>query len=113
MKKVLIVVLVLIEVLSIHLLYKSYNNKKVLEEEEQVSIKDTQFAIMLQDSSGNYNKSGDTNFPSTGYKLNTSKSECLDIEGKKIANAVSGSNGSITLKNKYTSYCTLYFDKTT
>ena len=108
-KKILVIFLVIVELCLVYLMYKSSNNKKILDNTEIIEKKE-KIAIMVQDEEGKYNKFSGSTFPSEGYVLNVDESECLDIEGNKIENVISRSNGSVTLTNKYTSYCTLYFD---
>ena len=115
MKKIIIGVLVIIEIFSLCMMYQSNENKKL----NEVNIKDNKinkntFAIYWDEKgTGTYTEYTEELLPSEGYHLNYYKSECLDVEGNKIANTINYNNGNITLNSKYTSYCTLYYDMET
>ncbi len=115
MKKIIIGVLVIIEIFSLYMMYQSNETKKL----NEVNIKDNKinkntFAIYWDEKgTGTYTEYTEELLPSEGYHLNYYKSECLDVEGNKIANTINYNNGNITLNSKYTSYCTLYYDMET
>ncbi len=83
----------------------------------KVELKDDstkkQYALMLEQTKGegDYTPSSE-GFPTIGYKLNTEKSNCVDMYGKIIPNALEYDydNYSITLKTSKTAYCYLYYD---
>ena len=111
MKKVLITILVLIEIFSLHLLYKSYNNKNVLEDnKEEIVENNNTVAIKVENDSGGYVYA--TSFPGDDYYVNESMTECVDQAGNKVDGvSFSVSGTSVTVNSKYTAYCTLYFGK--
>ncbi len=114
-KNIIIMSLILVEVASMFLLYKSLSDKKT--QIDEVAIKENNivnknmFAIMLQQSDGNYTKSSSDTFPISGYVLNETLSGCTDKNGNKINNALIKNGNEITLRTKQTSYCYYYFDK--
>lgn len=110
-KKILIIVLVLFEVFSLHLMYKSYNNKNILEDKNTNLLQNNnKIAIKVQNDSGSYEDR--TTFPGAGYTLNKSMTECVDQNGSPISVSSLITDGStVTINSKYTAYCTLYFKK--
>jgi hypothetical protein len=51
-----------------------------------------------------------TTWPGSGYEFNSDKSTCTDEEGNTISNALTYSNGTITLNATTSAYCYIYFD---
>ena len=114
MKKIAIIsIIILLLTTSIVFIRK---NKSVNATLDTVSLKDVKennmLAIMVNDGSGEYTKS--ESFPNEeGYKLNETKSGCMDNNGEKIENSLSFDDKThkVTLTSNKTSYCYLYFDK--
>ena len=100
-----------IEVITLFLGIKSFGNKNnTLDDIKLLDNKSNNlFAIMVKDSSGNYNES--STFPNAAYKLNETMSSCIDNNGNKIDNVLSYSDGFVTANTNKTVYCYLYFDK--
>jgi len=73
-------------------------------------VKNKQFAVMLQNESGGYAESESSSWPTTGYELNTTLTNCTDETGTKIENVLRYENGNIAVKSNKKLYCYLYFD---
>ena len=100
-----------IEITTLFLGIKSFGNKNnTLDDIKLLDNKsDNLFAIMVKDSSGNYNES--STFPTGAYVLNETMSTCVDNNGNKIENVLSYSDGVVSARTNKTVYCYLYFDK--
>ena len=100
-----------IEIITLFLGIKSFGNKNnTLDDIKLLDSKsDNLFAIMVKDSSGNYNEA--SAFPNAAYILNETMSSCIDNNGNKIDNVLSYSDGVVSAKTNKTVYCYLYFDK--
>ncbi len=117
-KKVLIVTLSLVAILSIFLTYKAYMNKPVMLDDIKYSentINKKKFGIFVEKSSysseqDKYEIYSGTTWPSSGYEFNSTLSTCVDENGETISNALSINNSTITLTSTKTAYCYLYFD---
>lgn len=119
MKKGLIVVLSIIEVFSIFLAVKSFNNKEIILDDVKlktiVKEKET-FAIMVQksDKSGyeeyKVNNAVSDTFPTTGYIFNNDKSGCIDEDGSLIENSIRYKNNTVEIIAGKTLSCFVYFD---
>jgi len=113
---VLIFLLVLIEIATIFLMYKSSNNRNTLLDnvslKEQVSNMNG-LAIMLEttqtDGTTKYVESTSNAFP-TDMKYNEELSGCIDNLGNKIPNSLTFVNGTAKVETSDTTYCYLYFD---
>ena len=110
-KVILISVLIVIEICAIFLMYKSFNNKKiVLDNVKLQKIKnDGNLAILLEQSDGTYKETSGNSWPDDMI-FNVEKSGCVDNNGKKIENALTYENGIATVETGVTSNCYLYFD---
>ena len=100
-----------IEVITLFLGIKSFGNKNnTLDDIKLLDNKSNNlFAIMVKDSSGNYNESNA--FPEGMYVLNETMSSCVDNNGNKIDNVLSYESGHVYTRTNKTVYCYLYFDK--
>ena len=100
-----------IEVITLFLGIKSFGNKNnTLDDIKLLDNKSNNlFAIMVKDSSGNYNEAN--NFPTGAYILNETMSSCIDNNGNKIDNILSYADGFVSATTNKTVYCYLYFDK--
>ena len=118
-KKVLIVTLSLVAILSIFLTYKAYMNKPVMLDDIKYSentINKKKFGIFVEkdsysSESDKYEIYSGTTWPSSGYEFNSTLSTCVDENGETISNALSINNSTITLTSTKTAYCYVYFDK--
>ncbi len=123
-KKILIsiiVILLLVEAVSLYLLYKPNNKNKVLEDIKTIDVfkeKDKSLAIMVQNEGENdfgWHEAEDrTKWPDK-TKYTYVGTECTDSEGVKIptTSVLTFDETTYTahIKTKQTIYCTLYFAK--
>ena len=113
-KRTLVLALVLVELLLIIGAYISYNNKNL---DKYIFGKSTSssnlFAVMIEDSNGNYQQSTDNNFPGYEYFYNQTKSGCMSSSGKQIEDSLlyDQDKKKATVKVSETIMCYLYFDK--
>jgi len=112
---VTIITLVLIELCSLFLMYKSANTKNI--KLENVSLKENinnnnMFAILLEQEDGTYIQSNSNTWPSD-YSYNASKSGCMDSTGAMIEGALTfdSTTNIATVETGETTNCYLYFDK--
>ena len=100
-----------IEIVTLFLGVKSFGNKSnYIDDIKLLDNKSNNlFAIMVKDSSGNYNEA--STFPEGAYVLNETMSSCIDNNGNKIDNVLSYSDGVVSASTNKTVYCYLYFDK--
>ena len=70
-------------------------------------------AVMLQNDTGEYTESESNAFPTTGYRFNSTKSGCTDVNGNIIENALTYNNetNKVNLKINREVKCYTYFDK--
>ncbi len=106
-------------IMSIYMTYRTYENKpkELPEEKEEIETKRKQFAMYIKEGDKYieyHGTDGKENLFPTGYKLNTDKSRCEDINGNKIEDiSFNTDTNSITVTSNKTAYCYLYFDKVT
>ena len=113
-KKLVILILVIFEFVLLTLAYISYNNKDF---DKYIfgskSIKNNNlFAVMLEDSSGNYKQADLEEFPGYEYFYNNTKSGCMSSRGSIIPDSLlyDQDNRKATVKVSSSSKCYLYFD---
>ena len=102
-----------IEIITLFLGIKSFNNKPS-EELDDIKLlhdihKNSLYAVMLDDGSGNYTEGND--FPSSNYILNKEKSKCMDSSGNTLNDELNFVNGNVEVTLDKTAFCYLYFDK--
>ena len=68
-------------------------------------VKNKQFAVMLQNESGGYAESESSSWPTSGYELNTTLTNCTDETGTKLENVLRYENGNIAVKSNKKLYC--------
>ena len=111
LRDVFVTLLLGIEVMVLFLGTKNFGNRN--NTIDDIKLLDTKsnnlFAIMVKDSSGNYNET--STFPNAAYILNETMSSCVDNNGNKIDNVLSYSDGVVSASTNKTVYCYLYFDK--
>ena len=111
---VLVVTLMVIEVCSLFLVYKSFFNKETKLDEVKLQEKETEemLAIMVEQEDGTYVESSDSTWPTSGYVYNTEKSGCIDMNGNKIESSITydSSTNIVSVNTEKTSYCYVYFD---
>ena len=107
-----VVVLVIIEIISIFLVYKSGSNRKTILDNVKLNEIDkySGIALMLQQSDGTYKESESSNWPTNGYMFNKELSGCIDGNGNTLENALTYKNGTLTIKTRTNASCYLYFD---
>ena len=113
-KRTLIIALTLIELLLIIGAYISYNNKNLDKYIFGASTSSSDlFAVMIEDSNGNYQESTNSSFPGYEYFYNQTKSGCMSSNGKPIEDSLlyDQDKKKATVKVSETSMCYLYFDK--
>ncbi len=100
-----------IEVITLFLGIKSFGNKNnTLDDIKLLDSKSNNlFAIMVKDSSGNYNEA--SAFPEGKYIINETLSSCIDNKGNKIDTTFTYENGLVTVDADKTISCYLYFDE--
>lgn len=113
-KKIVITSLVILEIISLFLVYKSFpKNKTILDEVklQESATKNDGFAIMLEQSDGTYIESKSNKWP-TDMMFNARLSGCMDANGNKIDNALSYNDitNSVKLRVSGAAYCYVYFD---
>ncbi len=71
------------------------------------------FAILIEDSTGNYQQSTDNTFPGYEYFYNQTKSGCMNANGKQLSDSLlyDQDNKKATVKVSSSSRCYLYFDR--
>jgi len=110
-KVIVITLLILLEVASTYLMYRSFNNRNIVL--DNVKLKGTNksngLAIMLEQEDGTYKESASNAWPEE-MMYNEEKSGCIDSNGKKIENSLTYEGGIATVNTNTTSYCYLYFD---
>ena len=107
--EIIISITVLIGIILICMEYESPVYSTINKTKE---LKRKDFA-MYKGTPGNYQLVDDDLFPSVGYRLNTDKTYCKDINENKIKNIVNMVNGKAQVTSDKTVYCYLYFDVST
>ncbi len=122
-KKALIVIGALLFCLSqigVNFLIYKYKNKnteiprvQLRDIEENKKDKKSSFAIMLEQEDGSYTKTSSNSFDQPGYIYNSTKSGCVDDNGKVIENILNYNKNTkmMGVKTSKTAYCHIYFDK--
>lgn len=112
-KKYIFIFLLLIELTSLFLMYKSNQNKKIIL--DNVSLKENlekkdMFAIMIEQDDGTYAESNESEWP-TDRVFNVDESGCIDTNGNKLSNVLSYDSTTqvATVDTDNTTFCYLYF----
>ena len=109
-KNLIITILLIAEVFSLILTYKSFNNKKV-ELSNNLESENRNFSMYMQDDDGEYYLSDKHYFPDgDNYVFNSALSSCIDARGDVVTTDYSFLNGKVTVTSNKTVYCTFYFD---
>ena len=106
-RKIIILMLVTIELLTMFLMYKSSHNKKVVLDKVELRelIDRNSFAVYLDGEEYN----GET-FPERSI-LDMTKTQCMNEYGEIIDSPeITYINNTLTISNTETTYCTLYFE---
>ena len=107
-RKIIILMLVTIELLTMFLMYKSSHNKKI--ELDKVELRElidrNSFAVYLD----GVEYTGET-FPERSI-LDMTKTQCMNEYGEIIDSPeITYINNTLTISNTETTYCTLYFER--
>ncbi len=111
-----ILIILSIGIVLIISMFFAFNKSYEYHELPKVKVKDTlknkQFALMLEQDNGEYQES-EGELPTEGYVFNANKSGCTDINGKIIDGALNYDYATYTVlvDTSKTSYCYLYYDK--
>jgi len=109
---IVITLLILLEVASTYLMYRSFNNKKVVLDNVKLkgaTTKKSGLAIMIEQEDGTYKESTSSTWPED-MMYNDEKSGCIDDKGNAIDGALTYEGGVANIRTKSSSYCFLYFD---
>jgi len=112
--KVIVVLLIIIEIISLFLTYKSFTNSQSNLKETDGFKKSEIFAIMIEQTDGIYREDDSlTKWPSTGYIYNGNLSGCVDLNGNVLSGILSYDSDSniAEVTTNQTVMCYLYFDK--
>ena len=110
--RVILPILIIVELSFLFLTWMSYSNKDIDKIKEINKIDKKMFAMYVMDDNGDYQEVTDSEYwPSGNYKLNTTKSSCVDTKGKSVSSDVLNYNsGKLTVSSNQTLFCYLYFD---
>ena len=112
--KLVIALLIVMEIFFVFLSIKSFNNKNLDKYIVGVNNKTNKMlAIMLEDENGDYKPYNSETFPEFPYIFNSELSQCMDIKGNTIENAISydeDTNLANVIVTK-TSQCYFYFNR--
>ena len=118
MKKIIVSILVIIELCSLFLLYKSSTNRKVeddilddviLKEEEKTQFK---FFIEQTRELKDYIEVAADSFDVELYSYNSDKSQCENKDGSIIEDALNYEEDNlVVLQNQDAYLCKIYYDK--
>ncbi len=107
-KRIIITVLIVVEVISIFLTWKSYNAGKILENKVENNVTNEHFAFYVKEN-GEYKEKTDNTFPA-GYHIDKNMTVCVDENKEKLDNipVTVDEEGNITVTSNRTVYCTFY-----
>jgi len=108
----IIIILLVIEIISLFLMYKSGNNREqlVFNIKSTEEIKYNNLAIMLEKTDGTgYVESTMNKWP-TNMEFNETLSGCVDENENKIEGALKYKDGVVEINTTKSCYCYLYFD---
>ena len=111
-KVIIITLLIVLEVASTYLMYRSFNNKNVVLDNVKLkgaTTKKSGLAIMIEQEDGTYKESTSSTWPED-MMYNDEKSGCIDDKGNAIDGALTYEGGVANIRTKSSSYCFLYFD---
>ena len=112
-KNYIVITLLILEVVTLTLTYKTYQNKPKKEKEKINVVDKKTFSMYVEDDNGEYAKYTESElFPSSSkYTYNEEESYCIDIKEDIVDNVLSYNNGKVTVTSSKTVYCYLYFDQ--
>ena len=98
-KKRIVGLLLVVEVISIFMMYKSVSNKKTILDNISINkINKDMFAMYVKEN-GSYVESKDSTFPE-GYMLNINNSKCVDNNGDEVKNVLVAKKDCILIKQE-------------
>jgi len=108
-KKIVILLLVVIEVGAIFLAYKAFDNKDKVKTVNLTESNNSMFAIMVEQEDGTFEKND--SWPGEDYTYLENMSGCVDSSGKMIEDSLvyDPKTNTVTLETEYTTQCYLYF----
>ncbi|MBQ7031057.1 MAG: hypothetical protein IJN13_01625 [Bacilli bacterium] len=108
--RITISLLIIIELCSLFLVYKSFSNRKINEIKDINTVNSNKFAMYIEQDDGSYSEYTEGNlFTIDGYIFNLEKSNCVDNKGNIVNDALTNNGNKITISSNKTSYCYLYF----
>ena len=108
--RITISLLIIIELCSLFLVYKSFSNRKINEIKDINIVNSNKFAMYIEQDDGSYSEYTEGNmFAIDGYIFNSEKSNCVDNKGDIVNDALTNNDNKITISSNKTSYCYLYF----
>jgi len=108
LKKIIIIVIFLIGIISIYYFVNTNNKKEIREYKEVNKVDSKRFKIYLEQPDGKYVESKN-GWPKEGYIFNESKTTCVDYEGNSISNILEYKNNTLYLKTNKSVFCNVYF----
>ena len=116
-----VIVKIIVSVLLISIVYITFRivSKPENVELDEVKLKDEikidkskTLAVMLQNDEGEYTESESSVFSTTGYRFNSTRSGCVDVNGNIIENALTYNNETkkVNLRINRKVKCYTYFD---
>ncbi len=107
--------LLILEIVSLTLMYKSSHNKEIVLDEVKLKefLKNNMISIMTDETgNGTYTEyTSSSTFPSN-YIYNASKSHCINEKGSIVKDVLTYDGTKAVLTSNEGMHCTLYFDKT-
>lgn len=113
----IVLMLFLIEFSTLFFMYYSFDNKNQLNninyDNKKIKNSDKMFAVMVEQTKGeeDYKEENWSILTKSGYTYNSSKSGCVDGDGKTIPGALTYTNGKASVITDSSSFCFLYFNK--
>lgn len=108
-KWIIIIISLLILVLVLVFLGIKFFTKDESDELKEINkVLKGNFAMYIQSDDGSYEEV--TSWPSDSYKLNDTKTVCLNNSGEKMSDSITYKNGRIEFTTSSAVYCYLYFD---
>ncbi len=111
----IIIFLLLVEITSLFLMYKSYGNKTIdtlqrVETRIINKVEKKKYSMWKRTSTTSNDYVEITTIPTGYYKLNTTRTNCEDLNGDSVNYIPTYSNGKVTVTSSNTIFCWLYFD---
>jgi len=109
-KKLIIIVLIIALLISIGTFLVLFFNKEESDELKEINkVLKGNFAMYVDNGDGNYQEV--SAWPGETYKLNDTKTVCVNNNGDQLENSITYKDGKIEFTTSSAVYCYLYFDK--